>query len=331
MGETLVEAFERDTMSRPAQSHYYAFQAYSDSELDTDEEVTSLFVVPSSDLSSDDDDDDSDHLGICVYAADRGVKKITQARKEVLDGVYPPTRKSQKENEAPPPLQQSEVHQKAKPNFGPLSTHPRPQNFPPTPNKYSSQPRQQYQPQQLVQPIQPTVQSQQGPPVQIPFDARKTRFHLPDDNDDIVMAEPAKPRKAPKRNDRLDKLAQEQQAEFGRPKIVSRAEIASELQDQQVIKNILNTPVTLPMREVLASSKELSDQLSDMIKRKATVAPITAQASSVPLRARAFLLEKSHGTLITLDVMCGNKPITAIIDTESQLNVVSEECWKQAI
>jgi hypothetical protein len=182
-----------------------------------------------------------------------------------------------------------------------------------------------------VQPIQPAVQSQQGPPVQIPFDARKTRFHLPDDNDDIVMAEPAKPRKAPKRNDRLDKLAQEQQAEFGRPKIVRRAEIASELQDQQVIKNILNTPVTLPMREVLASSKELSDQLSDMIKRKATVAPMTAQASSVPLRARAFLLEKSCGTLITLDVMCGNKPITAIIDTGSQLNVVSEECWKQAI
>ena len=148
------------------------------------------------------------------------------------------------------------------------------------------------------------------------------------------MKDGTRTRRPPTRSEKLDRIAMEQQAEYGRPKIVRKAEIASDLAELQVIRNILNTPVTLPMREVLASSKELSDQLRVMIKRKNTVAavPVVSNVTVPPhVKTKAVFLEGSQERLITLNMMCGEYPITAIIDTGSQLNVVSEECWKQAI
>src|SRR5580658_1928812 len=337
MGETLVEAIERETSTRTAQSHYYAFSHSHESEYDSDDEATGLFVVAASDYDSD-SEDESDYDTL-VYAADRGVKKIAQSRKDILDGVYPPPLK-RKENVPPP---QNESNPKSRPGYGPLSSQTRPHNPPPVATRASEQasriPRPQYQPAQLVQPLRPSHQPQQvqpvdrsSIPVQTPFDARRPRFLPPDtqEDDDIVMKDGTRPKKPLRRFERPDRIAQEQ-AEYVRPKIVRKAEISTDLTEQQVIRNILSTPVTLPMREVLASSKELSDQLSDMIKRKNTVAPVTTNAPAPARAARALLYERSEEKLITLNMMCGDKPITAIIDTGSQLNVVSEECWKQAV
>jgi hypothetical protein len=335
MGETIIEALEREGVNKPAQAHYYTFQGESDSE-DSDDEAVGWLMMPASDYDSDSEDDESEYEAQ-VYAVDCATKKITQTRKEVLDGVYLPPIRKHKENIPPP--RQPEPPQKPKPNFGPLSSHPKPQKFPSTPEQPSRVPKPQYQPPQIVQPVNQPQQvrpvNQPPRPTQVPFDAHKPRFLQPESEDeDIVMKDATRIRKPLKRSEKLDKIAIEQQAEYGRPKIIRKAEIASDLAEQQVIKNILNTPVTLPMREVLASSKELSDQLSVMIKRKNTVATtpvVTNVTVPAPIKAKSVLLEGSQERLIALNMMCGDNPIVAIIDTGSQLNVVSEECWKQAI
>jgi hypothetical protein len=81
-----------------------------------------------------------------------------------------------------------------------------------------------------------------------------------------------------------------------------------------VVNTILNTPVTMKIGEVLASSQELSDQLSNMIKYK------NAKQGTVN---HAVVLPKDSGKLIWIPLRLGGQQVTGIIDTGSELNVIN--------
>ena len=87
-----------------------------------------------------------------------------------------------------------------------------------------------------------------------------------------------------------------------------------------VLTRLLSTPVQLQVGEVLGVSKELSGLLNDSIKLKA----------GKPLVASSFVT-RTRGVLIKLHMECDGVPITAIVDTGSQLNIVSKAMWKSAI
>jgi hypothetical protein len=59
---------------------------------------------------------------------------------------------------------------------------------------------------------------------------------------------------------------------------IRQSEISLGLGETEVVDSILCTPVTLSFREILGTSRELADKLSDMIKRKNVKQP---QVSSV--------------------------------------------------
>jgi hypothetical protein len=82
----------------------------------------------------------------------------------------------------------------------------------------------------------------------------------------------------------------------------------------------VSTPVQLQVGKVLGVSKELSGLLNESIKLK----------SGKPMVASSFLT-KTQGLLIKLQMEREGKPLVAIIDTGSQLNVVSKAAWKEAI
>jgi len=88
-----------------------------------------------------------------------------------------------------------------------------------------------------------------------------------------------------------------------------------------VVQGILNTPITLPLCEILGTSKEISQTLQDTIKlkNKPPIASIN-HASTFP----GLGIYGKNG-LITLRMTYQGVPITAIIDTGSQLNVIREE------
>ena len=114
------------------------------------------------------------------------------------------------------------------------------------------------------------------------------------------------------------------------------------IEDHQVINCLLDTPVTLRVREVLATSKELSDQLTDMLKRrnpKPAISLLTVHPEKHDVNAHAYHIGSqlnrievpTRGKLLELRIQCNDKPITAIIDTGSELNIVSKEVWKHVI
>ena len=58
---------------------------------------------------------------------------------------------------------------------------------------------------------------------------------------------------------------------FLKPKAQPRQSVVSaQVGEFQVVNSILNTPITLKVGKVLAISKDLTDQLTEMIKRKNT-------------------------------------------------------------
>jgi hypothetical protein len=87
-----------------------------------------------------------------------------------------------------------------------------------------------------------------------------------------------------------------------------------------VLTRLLSTLVQLQVGEVLGVSRELLGLLNDSIKLK----------SGKPIVASSFVT-RNRGALIKLQMEYDGHPITAIIDTRSQLNIVSKAVWKSAI
>src|SRR5580658_11344892 len=97
-----------------------------------------------------------------------------------------------------------------------------------------------------------------------------------------------------------------------------QSEISAKIKEHQVVNRILDTPVTLNIQEVLASSTHLSDQITEMLKRKN---PKPAHAAFYSLNFNDILDKES---LIRLRMECNGRPVIAIIDTGSELNVVNK-------
>jgi predicted XRE-type DNA-binding protein len=63
---------------------------------------------------------------------------------------------------------------------------------------------------------------------------------------------------------------------------IRQSEISLELGETEVVDSILHTPVTLSFKEILGTSRELADKLSDMIKRKNVKQPQVSSVMHIP-------------------------------------------------
>jgi hypothetical protein len=99
-----------------------------------------------------------------------------------------------------------------------------------------------------------------------------------------------------------------------------KSAVSAHVDPMAVLTQLLSTPVQLQVGEVLGISKELSGLLNDSIKLK----------SGKPLVASSFVT-RTRGVLIKLHMECNGIPVVAIIDTGSQLNIVSKAIWKSVI
>lgn len=99
-----------------------------------------------------------------------------------------------------------------------------------------------------------------------------------------------------------------------------KSAVSAHVDPMAVLTRLLSAPVQLQVGEVLGVSREVSGLLTDSIKFK----------SGNPLVASSFIT-RTRGVLIKLQMECDGKPLTAIIDTGSQLNIVSKPIWKTVI
>jgi len=243
MGESFTQAIERIRADNPDsfKSHFISIQEQTSDYYQSEAEDDYDAFVNSGFASQDNTQ---------VFAAERTPQKIAAARKQALDGVYPPSRNKgkEKEKENVPPVPSGQVR------FGPRHIQETTQGKAP----YSIH-------KGMNQPPVKTVQH--TPLQQIPFDAR-TRRRVDEDTEMKDATQLVKSKTGPmaERNIPVNKTKP-----FAR-----QSEISAALGETQVVSQILNTPVTLSVQEVLASSKELSEQLSEMIERKNVKMPVVA-------------------------------------------------------
>jgi len=85
----------------------------------------------------------------------------------------------------------------------------------------------------------------------------------------------------------------------------------------KVVQGILDLEISLPLRELLGNSKEINQGLQNEIKLKNK--PGNPAAHQI-MASRP----KTQNGLITIDLSYNEQPVTAIVDTGLQLNIIHE-------
>ncbi|KAJ6631988.1 hypothetical protein B0H10DRAFT_1975668 [Mycena sp. CBHHK59/15] len=156
-------------------------------------------------------------------------------------------------------------------------------------------------------------------PVQHPIEARKSRKIDWEDGSDEGTASRNKAQRVPPSQDSAPSVdinpkmaTQPNKTEATKTKGGGRqSELSAQSEKGTVVNKVLDTLITLPLRDLLANSRELS---------------ITAYAMrhDDPMVASTFIA-RNRGFLIEMLLECGGRTISAIIDTGSQLNIVRED------
>ena len=241
-----------------------------------------------------------------VLAANRNEKSTRSIRKEVFDSVTVPTTDQLKAKRI------AEAKEKAKKVPEADQTRPNPVN----------PPRQPINPPRQPVIIPPTVNRPKVP----------TPVFDPSDDDHIMEDITTPPSKT---------AVKKTTAPASRSSAVAR-----HVDPFLVLNKVLNTELTLLVRELLGVSKEVSSRLTDLLKVTKSVetsansavntfseptSDLTSDSTSdLPLDNPVFML-RAQSPLIQVLVTCNGKSLMAIIDSGATQNICSARCWKERI
>ncbi|KAF8158928.1 hypothetical protein K438DRAFT_1986103 [Mycena galopus ATCC 62051] len=251
-----------------------------------------------------------------VHPVERTEPSTRRARKVVFDGVYPPRRektpaKVGEVRDLRPDLESSKkgtTEREVKTQPGSLSTDaPLPGKT--LPDKVGKVP---------VRPPTP-VPGVLKPDVH-PIEIRKPRGGKDEDTEMQEAETDEKGKKNSRKTTGISREAKEEEDEI--VKLPGRqSELSKTVDQRSILSRVLDTPVTMTFREILASSKDIRTHLQDLIKVKNVRAVLLGNSRDHPLIAN-FGWPRSDGILIKIDMKTGGRTVCAIIDTGSQLNVV---------
>ncbi|KZP29953.1 hypothetical protein FIBSPDRAFT_726795, partial [Athelia psychrophila] len=211
-----------------------------------------------------------------------------------------------------------------------LSQHTRPYAFPVERAPKTTATRRKevmdgvYMPPRRGPPMRPGANKENVPvakvPIQIPVETRKPEFDGRCDDmiiDDDIPIRRIKNKRAADPEPVRNEETQPKDAFEKRVIIPRQSEVSAHTRPMSILNQMLNTRIDLAFGEVLGMSKELSGLMCDKIKLKSIKAPPQANVA-------ASFQTKSRENLINLHMECDGRPIRAIIDTGSELNIVSK-------
>ena len=103
----------------------------------------------------------------------------------------------------------------------------------------------------------------------------------------------------------------------------------------KILTHIMDQQTTLSLRDLIGASKELAYQLREALKPKTIDVPdeVFMSQARVPENptVAAVTIPRARERLIKLEMECRGKPVTAIIDTGSQLNIAHSRIWKNTL
>ncbi|KIM75081.1 hypothetical protein PILCRDRAFT_92282 [Piloderma croceum F 1598] len=226
--------------------------------------------------------------------ADRPEKKIAAKQKMVMDGVYPPKLKDLIKGKENCPVD-AETGRPIRPGKG--------------------------QAPKASTPKEP-AQKQKKAPDPVPMEIHKPRY---DASKDAQIIEDPRIRKKDSHKQPENELPEEGKAMEKR--FPRKSAVSEQVNIMGVLDHVLNAKVELAVGEIIGVSRELSGQLANVIKFRPG-----KQADTVGLTTLGNSFRtKTRGLLIKITLECDGNPIEAIIDTGSQLNIVSEKICKSKI
>ncbi|EPS92915.1 hypothetical protein FOMPIDRAFT_1106119, partial [Fomitopsis schrenkii] len=96
--------------------------------------------------------------------------------------------------------------------------------------------------------------------------------------------------------------------------------LSKKIKPGQLLNKILNTQLTLTVGEALGTSREMSHSLTEALRYKR---PTEIQENLVA----ATVLNRNRGALIHFTLECNGRPLNTLVDTGSQLNIMSKRVW----
>ena len=175
-------------------------------------------------------------------------------------------------------------------------------------------------------PDKPSIKpSEVHKPNQVPIQSKPVEIHKPTFNplndEDIVMKDATyrTARKTPLNKSTDDK------AENHVRKLPIQSELTKQAKPDQILDRILKTPLTMSVGEVIGTSRDISHQLQELMRGKRPTPTSKVEFIS------AYMNSDSKQPLVRTEVRCEGKPILAVIDTGSEMNVASEEVWKNCM
>ncbi|EED81376.1 predicted protein [Postia placenta Mad-698-R] len=241
-------------------------------------------------------------------------KIIRTARKQAAQGpVVPPVRiqekvdraKGDKQKDKPPHMNESVERRSAR-----IQGQPAPAISDPKPDRE-------------VRPVQPHTTRDSHERVwehQQPVDTSQRNFD-PANDDEIMeddfepIAQKQKLAKDAKKGNKTDATPGKVD---GTKRVPKKSDVQAQVDQMKILGKVLSTPVTLAVGEVFGISKEMSQHLQNVLKPKSPVVNIVASSFST----------KTRGLLIRLRIEIDGRPIIAIVDTGSQLNIAHKRIWK---
>jgi hypothetical protein len=139
------------------------------------------------------------------------------------------------------------------------------------------------------------------------------------DQDKIIEDLSSPDRKTLSGKNVLDKVTEDKIIEKKSP---HKSAISAHINPFKVPDHVLNSKVELAVGEVFGISHKLLNLLADSMKFKSQQGAIGLTMS---------FRTKTRGLLIKLSMECNRIPIEAIIDTSSELNIVSEKICNSKI
>ncbi|KIK20429.1 hypothetical protein PISMIDRAFT_13016 [Pisolithus microcarpus 441] len=243
-----------------------------------------------------------------VAAAERNAKISKDKHREVFDGVLlpPQSHGKGKEREFPKQSTSSTPVNQPQPPIKPSSATVDPPSAP------IHQPSKRADLTPVTQP-HATITVPQAP-VFLPVDVHHCGF---DGNDDDAIMEDESINKP-------SHQASDSPADKGRkskPTAAMTSPLSQSADPKAIVDCILATPMTLSLGEVIGASRDVSHHLQELIRYKCQ--PIIQSVRVVdgtPLIASYLTLTSSP--LITINLTCNGRQVTAVIDSGSTLNVV---------
>lgn len=154
------------------------------------------------------------------------------------------------------------------------------------------------------------------------------------DNDDAVMEDatpPARRRERSPRNIAQAPAPNEHRTENAsladkvrKIPVATQSELSKKIKPGQLLDKILNTQLTVTVGEALGTSREVSHSLSEVLKYKR---PAEIRENLVA----ATIFNRNRGALIHFTLECDGRPLNALVDTGSMLNVMSKRAWQTVV